>query len=100
MEVGPERLVLASYTSRFGLTAPPSLHMRFESSRRSTGLAREAARRFDFRGVEPDVRFPDGLPVPDWGDEGPVTSASYMASGEELDYDEPSRSPTSRTGLV
>ncbi|MEO0663534.1 MAG: hypothetical protein AAFZ87_18530, partial [Planctomycetota bacterium] len=73
-----DRLEFLSYTSRFGLAGPPSRHMRFTGTRRHPELAEAAAKAVGFPGEGIERRFPDGLPLPDWGAGVPVTSYSYV----------------------
>ena len=80
-----DALEFRSYTSRFGLAGEPSLHMRFRGKRLQRELADQAAAEVGFPARVPQLDLPEGLPVPDWGDEPWVTSASYMTQAEGLD---------------
>lgn len=80
-----DQIEFASYTSRFGLTGKPSLHMRFQGKRRHEELAREAAAAVGFSRNVVDVDFPEGLPMPNWGEEMVINSASYIWQDPRLD---------------
>ena len=82
-----DRLEFVAYTSRMGEAPAPSRHMRFVATRRDTALAERAAEAHGFPDRAAPVDLPDGLPAPDWGDFGPVTSASYMWRDAALGYD-------------
>lgn len=72
------QLEFNSYTSRFGLTAPPKRHMSFKGQRMHTKLAAKAAREVGFPKNVVDFDLSAGLPKPDWGKGVPQTSASYI----------------------
>lgn len=73
-----ETLEFNAYTSRFGLTEPKP-HMAFKAKRRHKELAREAARIVGFPKNVVDRSFAEGLPKPNWPDDVPLTSASYVS---------------------
>ena len=73
-----DELEFVSYTSRLGLRSPPNRHMRFVGRRMHAELAESAAKAVGFPENEVYWDLPDGLPIPDWGEQGPVTSASYL----------------------
>lgn len=73
-----DRIEFTSHTSRMGLLTPPTRHMHFTGRRTQPELARAAARAVGFPKNEPAFRFPDGVPVPNWGTDFPVTSASFV----------------------
>jgi len=78
-----DSLEFVSYTSRMGMSLPPSKHMKFVGKRRHPELAAAAARQVGFPSDEVHWKLPDGLPKPEWGEYGPVTSASYLWEGGE-----------------
>ena len=80
-----DRLEFNSYTSRFGLTAPPTRHMSFHGRRMHPELAAAAAKAVGFPQNTIDRDFSAGLPKPNWGDEVPQTSASYIWEDDILD---------------
>ncbi|RNC80697.1 MAG: hypothetical protein ED559_02505 [Phycisphaera sp.] len=77
-----------AYTSRMGERPEPTRHMKFEARRRSTTLAESAAELLGFPSKERVLDLPNGFEKPDWGEFGPVTSASYMWQSQSLSYDE------------
>ncbi len=83
-----EQLDFTSYTSRLGLAAPPTRHMRFAGKRMHPELSKAAARAVGFPKLEPEHDFPNGLPLPDWGKDVPVTSYSYVWEDAKLSVEE------------
>ena len=77
---------LLAYTSRMG-SKRPMRHIEFDGQKLHTDLAEQAAQQFDFPTPTVVKKFPNGLPLPDWGDRYPtVTSASYLAEDDEAGY--------------
>ena len=72
-----DRLEFNSYTSRFGLKAP-KLHMAFKAKRTQPELAAQAAKAVGFPKNVIEFDFSKGLPKPEWGEDIPLTSASYI----------------------
>ncbi len=79
-----DRMEFRSYTSRFGATEQ-TLHVEFRGRLRSAQLATAAAGAVGFPRNVVEREYPNGLPIPDWGGEGPITSASYMWDETEGD---------------
>ena len=73
-----DSLEFNAYTSRFGLTEPKK-HMSFKGNKRHLELAKAAARDVGFPKNVVDFEFENGLPKPNWADEYPLTSASYIS---------------------
>lgn len=67
-----------SYTSRFGLITPPKLHMSFKAKRMHSELAAQAAKAVGFPKNVVDFDLSKGLPKPNWSEDVPQTSASYI----------------------
>ncbi|MGB0580488.1 MAG: hypothetical protein ACPGVU_12355 [Limisphaerales bacterium] len=74
-----DQLEFNSYTSRFGLTAPPKRHMSFKGQRMHPELAANAARDVGFPKNVVAFDLSHGLPKPDWGKGVPQSSASYLS---------------------
>lgn len=77
-----------AYTSRMGEQAMPTLHMSFDAKRRCTKFAEAAAESLGFPARHPVLDLPDGFEKPDWGEYGPVTSASYMWQSRTASYEQ------------
>ena len=74
-----------AYTSRFGLNSPPKRHMSFQAERMHPHLAKSAAKAVGFPKLVVEKDFSKGMPAPNWGNEGPHTSASYIWEQEKAD---------------
>ena len=83
-----DQLNFTSYTSRLGLATPPKQHMRFTGKRMHHELSHDAAENVGFPKRVAAHRFPNGLPLPDWGKEIPVTSYSYIWEDDRLSVEE------------
>lgn len=81
------KMKMLTYTSKLGANKA-SRHMEFEGKNLNKHLALEAAKKFNFPTKEIFKSFPDGMPLPNWGEKYPtITSATYtVASNKELDY--------------
>jgi hypothetical protein len=82
-----DKMKMLTYTSKLGANKA-SRHMEFEGTNLNKNLAIKAAKKFKFPTKKVFKSFPDGMPVPTWGEAYPiVTSATYlMASGKDADY--------------
>ena len=78
LTIAGNQLEFNSYTSRFGLTAPPKRHMSFKGQRMHPELAAKAAREVGFPKNVVAFDLSKGLPKPDWGKGVTQSSASYM----------------------
>ncbi|UTW66009.1 hypothetical protein KFE94_15320 [bacterium SCSIO 12643] len=83
-----DQLKFNSYTSRMGTYPKPTLHMKFEGTKKHLELAKQAADQFNFPSKKDVVDFSKGMPTPNWGNTYPVvTSASYLAQDDGVtDY--------------
>ena len=79
-----DELFFNSYTSRFGTYPKPKKHMQFQGSKMHLELSEKAAKENGFPKNTVALDFSSGLPDPDWGDIGPITSASYMWESNDL----------------
>lgn len=77
-----DNLEFKSYTSRFGMFSPPRLHMAFKGKRTQPELAQAAAKVVGFPKNIIEKDFAEGLPSPNWPEEYPQTSASYIWQGK------------------
>lgn len=81
-----DKIEFNSYTSRFGLTSPPKIHMAFKGKRMHPELAARAAQTVGFPKNVIDLDLSRGLPKPTWTKDFTQTSASYLCeeSGKSL----------------
>lgn len=83
-----DELFFNSYTSRFGTFPKPKKHMQFQGTKMHEELAQAAAQATGFPKNTIALDFSGGLPDPDWGDIGPITSASYIWESTKLSLSE------------
>ena len=74
-----DRMEFNAFTSRFG-SQKQKRHMAFKAKQTNPELSATAARALGFPRNEVAFDFSKGLPEPDWGKDGPASSASYMAT--------------------
>lgn len=68
-----------SYTSKFGLTGKPKLHMDFRAKRHHLNISENVAQLLKYPQNIVDVDFSEGLPIPKWNTySGSITSASFI----------------------
>ncbi|OHX64400.1 hypothetical protein [Flammeovirga pacifica] len=81
-----DSMKMLTYTSKMGLKEP-SKHIEFEGKRMHSDLAVKAAKSYGFPKKDIVKSFPNGMPLPNWGEEYPViTSASYLMESEDYNY--------------
>lgn len=82
-----DKMKMLTYTSKLG-TNKASRHMEFEGKNLNKDLALNAAKKFNFPTKKVFKSFPDGMPLPTWGETYPtITSATYlMANRKDADY--------------
>ena len=74
-----DKLIFTAYTSRFGSSQKPSLHMKFTASRKHIEISKSVADDLGYPQNKIDIDFSNGLPLPDWGKEyTTITSATYI----------------------
>ncbi|BDD06491.1 hypothetical protein [Aureibacter tunicatorum] len=78
-----EKMKMLAMTSKLGAKTP-TRHIEFEGKRYNEDLYQAAAEKYNFPTQEIVRSFPDGMPLPDWGEKyGQATSASYIMMGDE-----------------
>lgn len=81
------KMKILTYTSKLG-DKKPSKHMEFEGINVNAELAEKAAQKHHYPSYDIVKSFPNGMPLPNWGERYPVvTSATYlMQAGAIMDY--------------
>lgn len=74
-----DELHFKSYTSKFGLSGKPKLHMDFRAKRKHLDLSNNVAQFLNYPQNAVEVDFSKGLPTPTWNTyNGSITSASFI----------------------
>lgn len=79
LEFTEDKLKFNSYTSRFGLTGKPKLHMEFNAVKKHSDISNQTAKTLNYPQNKIEKDFSNGLPTPYWGEDyTTITSASYI----------------------
>lgn len=81
-----DKMKMLTYTSKLGVKKA-TRHMEFNGKKLHSDLAQKASQQFGFPTKKVTYRFPNGMPLPNWGEEYPVvTSGSYITNDDKTDY--------------